>query len=151
MSLFVGAYLATNLLLFIFNPYSSKWHYQDHNPVVIQTEQPQDQDLTVSDIEKILNEIDLAYNAREPSRLENIQDWGLTATQLVFLPSTIALVVKSFMGYMGPANQAQRDFTISVKKRYNHLVRLGKEKGMTKIGFYFVEEPSLVKQNGKSY
>lgn len=150
--IFIGFYLFINVGLYFLNPYSSLWHYQDHNPhQPVAVELPEDDFIGIAKIEKTLNEIDLAYNAREPNNLEKAQRWGARLAQLIFFPSTACLALKSFIGYLGPANPAQQAFTLSVKKRYNHLVKIGKPKGLQKSGFLFVEEPSLSKNNGEPY
>lgn len=146
-----GLYLLTNIVLYFLNPYSSPWHYQDHNPQPLVIESPDDDLISVSKIEKTLSEIDLAYDSRTPNTWEKAQQWAVGLVQIIFFPSTIGLAFKSFVGYMGPANQAQQEFTVSVKKRYNHLVKIGKSKGLQKTGYLFVEEPSLSKKNGESY
>ena len=69
----IGIYLFINIGLFFFNPYSSAWHYQDHDPRPLTVESPGDSSIDVEKIEKTLNEIDLAYNAREPDDLEKTQ------------------------------------------------------------------------------
>ena len=147
----IGLYLSINTVLYFLNPYASSWHYQDHSPKPLVVESPEDGYLSLANIEKTLNDIDLAYDAREPNTLEKTQQMGVRLTQLIFLPSTIGLIFKSFVGYMGPANQAQQAFTLSVKRRYNQLVKIGKSKGLQKSGYLFVEESSLSKENGDPY
>jgi hypothetical protein len=59
--------------------------------------------------------------------------------------------MKEFIGYLGPANARQQAFTLSVKRRYNHLANLGAAKGMKQEGYLFQEEPSLSKENAASF
>ena len=150
INLLIG-YILVNVLLFLFDPYSSKWQYGSHDPTPIVVITPNDSDMSLSDITKILNSIDLAYGAREPSQLEKIWQSGEKLTAVIFFPSSIALIMKSFLGYMGPANSQQRAFTLSVKQRYNHLARLAIKKGMKSEGFLFEEEPSLSKKNAQPF
>ena len=150
MYLVIG-YLVVNVLLFLFDPYSSRWHYGSHDPAPIEVMLPNDANMSLSDITKILDSIDLAYGAREPTQLEQLWLSGEKLTQIVFLPSSIALIMKGFLGYMGPANSQQMAFTLSVKQRYNHLAKLAVNKGMEKEGFLFEEEPSLSKKNGQPF
>lgn len=147
----IGLYIFINAVLYLLDPYSSAYHYQDHSPKPLAIEFPEDGSIPVSKIEKTLNDIDLAYDAREPNTLEKAQQIGARLTQVIFLPSTIGLISKSFVGYMGPANKAQQTFTLSVKRRYNHLVKIGKSRGLQKSGYLFLEEPSLSKKNGDPY
>ncbi len=147
----VIGYLVANALLFLFDPYSSRWHYGSHDPAPIEVMLPNDYDMSISDITKILDSIDLAYGAREPTKLEQLWQSGEKLTQVVFFPSSIALIMKGFLGYMGPANSQQMAFTLSVKQRYNHLAKIAVNNGMKKEGFLFEEEPSLSKKNGQSF
>lgn len=151
VTIFLCLYLAFNLLIYFANPYASKWHYQNHKPKPVVIETPQDNSMSVLEIETILDEIDFAYGAREPHFLDKTKKNFVTATQLIFFPSSVALIIQSFMGYMGPATPEQQAFTLSVKKRYNYLAKLGVSKGMQKKGFLFEEEPSLTKRNSTPY
>lgn len=144
-------YFALNLVFFYSNPYSSSWHYGSKDPTPIEVVQPTDSNLSVNQIVKILDSIDLSYGAREPTASEKAWRLGSKITQVAFLPSSIALVMKSFIDYMGPANSEQRAFTISVKQRYNHLARMALQKGMKKDGFFYQEEASLSKKNGEPF
>jgi hypothetical protein len=144
-------YLAANLLLFFANPYASPWHYGSQDPAPIEVMAPTDSDLSLDQITRILDSIDLSYGAREPTATEKIWLTGKQFAKVVFLPSSFALGIKEFYGYLGPANSQQRAFTVSVKKRYNHLATLAVKKGMKKDGFLFQEEPSLSKKNGEPF
>jgi hypothetical protein len=148
--LLVG-YLVANVIIFLVDPYASRWHYGSHEPVPIEVMMPKDSEMSLSQITKILDSIDLAYSAREPTQLEQFRRTGEKVTQVVFLPSSIALIMKGFLGYMGPANSQQMAFTLSVKRRYNHLARLAIDKGLRKDGFLFQEDPSLSKNYGQSF
>lgn len=148
---FVTGYLAMNVVLFFVDPYASRWHYGSQNPAPIGVVTAADSDMSSSQIKKILDAIDLAYAARQPTQLEQVGRAGEKLTQLVFLPASFALVMKGFMAYLGPANAAQRVFTLSVKRRYNHLARLAISKGMQAEGFLFQEEHSLSKKNGQTF
>lgn len=147
----VIGYLIANVFLFLFDPYSSRWHYGSHDPALIEVILPDDSNMSLSEITKILDSIDLAYGAREPTQLEQVWQFGEKLTQVVFFPSSVALIMKGFIGYMGPANSQQMAFTLSVKQRYNHLAKLAVNKGMNKEGFLFEEEPSLSKKNGQPF
>ena len=149
--LLVTGYLAANALLFFANPYASSWHYESQDPVPIEVMAPADSDLSLSQIRGVLDSIDLAYEAREPTRHEQLSQVAAQLVQIAFLPSSVALGIKSFFGYMGPANSQQRAFTVSVKQRYNHLARLAVKKGMKDDGFLFLEEPSLTKKIGQPF
>ena len=146
-----AGYLAANALLFFTNPYASRWHYGTQDPVPIEVTVPTDSEMPLSQIKGVLDSVDLAYGAREPTRLEHLWRGAGQVVQFVFLPSSVALGIKSFFGYMGPANSQQRAFTVSVKRRYNHLARLAVKKGMKEDGFLFLEEPSLTKKNGQPF
>jgi hypothetical protein len=52
---------------------------------------------------------------------------------------------------MGPANREQQAFTLSVKRRYNHLARLAIAKGMERDGYFFREDAQPWKSNGASF
>lgn len=147
----LAGYLAANLLLFFVDPYDSPWHYGSQDPAPIEVMAPTDSDLSLDQITRILDSIDLAYGAREPTETERLWRTGLQLTGVAFLPSSFALVMKGFLGYMGPANSRQRAFTVSVKRRYNHLATLAVNKGMRIDGFLFQEEPSLSKKNGEPF
>lgn len=144
-------YLALNVLLIFTQPYSSKWHYTDHTPVPIETSLPSDAELSVEEIAEILHSIDVAYKAREPSQAEQLWYKVQKFMLIVFFPSTIVIIVDSFMGYMGPSTQEQQEFTISVKRRYNHLAKLAIEKGLTEDGFMYQLDASLSKTNGPAF
>ncbi len=149
--LLATGYLAANALLFFVNPYVSRWHYESQDPVPIEVMMLTDSVTPLSQIKGVLESIDLAYDAREPTRLEQLWQVAAQLLQVAFLPSSVALGIKSFFGYMGPANSQQRAFTVSVKRRYNHLARLAVKKGMKDDGFLFLEEPSLTKKNGQPF
>ena len=151
ISLLVAAYLAANVLLFFTNSYKSRWHYQSHDPIPIQVTAPTDSSMSLTQIRDILDSIDLAYDARKPTSSERLWKSAEQLIQIAFLPSTVALLIKNFLGYMGPANPAQRAFTVSVKQRYNHLAELAVKKGMADDGFLFLEEASLTKKNGQPF
>lgn len=151
-ALFVATgYLAANALLFFADPYSSRWHYHSQDPVPINVIMPTDSDMPLNQIKGVLDSIDLAYAAREPTKLEQLWQVAEQLVQVAFLPASVALGIKSFFDYMGPANPKQRAFTVSVKQRYNHLARLAVKKGLKDDGFLFVEEPSLAKKNGRDF
>ncbi len=147
----LAGYLAANVLLFVVDPYSSRWHYGSQNPAPIEIARSTDSDLSSEQIITVLDSIDLAYGARAPTKTEKLWRTGLQVIGAVCLPSSFALVMKGFIGYMGPANSQQRAFTVSVKKRYNHLARLAVNKGMSKDGYLFQEEPSLSKIAGEPF
>ena len=147
----VMGYLAANAILFFVNPYASRWHYESHKPVPIDVSSSADSSMSLNQITKVMDSIDLAYAARKPTQLEQLLRTGEKLIQIVFLPSSFALIVKGFVGYIGPANSQQRAFTLSVKQRYNHLAKLAIRKGMKEDGFLFEEEPSLSKKNGQSF
>ena len=133
----LAGYLAANVLLFVVDPYSSPWHYGSQNPAPIEVTTPNDSDLSLNQIIRVLDSIDLAYGARAPTKTEKLWRSSLQVIGAACLPSSFALIMKSFMGYMGPTNSQQRAFTVSVKQRYNHLARLAIKKGMSKEGFLF--------------
>jgi hypothetical protein len=147
----LAGYAALNLLLFFTDPYASPWHYGARDPAPIEVMAPTDAALSLDQITRILDSIDLSYGAREPAVNEKVWLAGKQLTHVVFLPSSFALVMKSFLTYMGPANSQQRAFTVSVKQRYNHLARLAVNKGMRRDGFLFQEEASLSKKNGEAF
>ncbi len=152
IGIFAIFYLVVNILFFLAEPQlSSPWHYRDRHPAPVSIESPTDSSMSLDQIVRILNEIDWAYQARKPTTREKAKQWSLAAVALLFFPASIATASKSFIEYMGPANQQQQAFTLSVKRRYNHLVKLGKMKGMTQAGFLFKEEPSLSKLNADPY
>ena len=148
---FLLGYAAVNLILFFSEPYGSPWHYQSHTPTPIETIAPTDTALTLDEIADILDSIDLAYKAREPNLHEKLWLAGEKLTQILFLPSSVALVMKSFVDYMGPSTPEQREFTLSVKRRYNHLAAIAVKKGMNEDGFLYLVEPSFSKKNGPAY
>jgi len=145
------AYLVGNVVLFLVNPYASPWHYHTHDPVPINVVQPGDSALSLREITGVLAAIDLAYDGRKPTALEEARILALQGVSLVFFPSTVALIVKDFIGYMGPATSEQMAFTLSVKQRYNHLARLAVSKGMKEDGYLFKEEPGQSKENAESF
>jgi len=147
----LAGYIAVNLLLFFLNPYASPWHYDSQDPAPIEVTKSTDADLALDEITRVLDSIDLAYGAREATNIEELWRNGIKVIAIVCLPSTFALVMKDFIGYMGPANAKQRAFTLSVKQRYNHLARLAISKGTNREGFLFQEEPSLTKKNGEPF
>lgn len=144
-------YACANILFFLLNPGSSPWHYHSHNPKPLPIVSQDDSNLSLVQISEILDEIDLAYKAREPSTDEQTRHAVLRGVSLVLFPATFALIMREFVGYMGPATTKQQEFTLSVKKRYNHLARLALSKGMKRDGNFFVEEPSLSKRNGAPF
>ena len=147
----LGIYLFANLMLFLLDPYSSSWHYHSKDPTPLQVVQPQDSTLSIDQITAILDAIDLAYEAREPNRIEKAQRASLRLLSLAFFPSTYAIIIKDFIDYLGPATPKQHAFTLSVKQRYNHLARLAVSKGMKRDGYLFQEEPSEGKLNGEPF
>ncbi len=147
----LAAYVALNAAIFFINPYASPWHYGSRHPSPIAASQPTYASLTVDEIVRTLDAIDLAYKAREPSTQEQWWRGGLKLMAVVCLPASAALGARDFFGYMGPANREQQAFTLSVKRRYNHLARLAVTQGMAREGFLFQEEPSLTKKNGPSF
>jgi hypothetical protein len=108
-------------------------------------------ELTLEQIESILDEIDLAYGGREPTGREVKLNLAKQAANLIFLPAAFALSMKEFMAYLGPANAKQQAFTLSVKRRYNHLARLGIEKGMGRDGSFFGESATLSKEPAEEF
>lgn len=144
-------YICANIVFFLMNPGSSPWHYHSHEPEPITVVQPGDVVLSVVEISKILDEIDLAYNARKPSADEKKNRVILETTSLILFPARIALSISGFIGYLGPATKEQQAFTISVKRRYNHLVKLGVTKGMARDGHLFAMDSRIHKQNGLSF
>ena len=145
------AYIIGNITLFFINPFASSWHYHTHKPVPIPVTQQHDINLSVNDITKILDEIDLVYRSRERTSAEQAKYTAMSVVSYIFFPASFALQMKEFIGYIGPANEEQQAFTISVKRRYNHLAILALSKGMKRDGYLFVEEPSLSKQKGESF
>ena len=144
-------YVVGNVVLFLSNPYSSAWHYENHKPVPIEVMQSGDSALSLSQITDVMAAIDLAYGARKPTAQEQAGIVAIQGVAIVFFPSTFALNMKRFMGYLGPANSDQQAFTLSVKQRYNHLARLAVSRGMKDDGYLFKEECSLSKENGESF
>lgn len=147
----VLVYVIGNVVLFLINPYSSAWHYENHKPVPIEVMQPGDSALSLSQITDVMAAIDLAYGARKPTAQEQAGIVAIQGVAIVFFPSTFALNMKSFMGYIGPATSDQQAFTLSVKQRYNHLARLAVNRGMKDDGYLFTEESSLSKENAESF
>lgn len=147
----IFAYAVVNGIIFLVDPYSSPWHYHTHNPVPIKAVQPGDSALLLREITGFLAAIDLAYGARTPTARE--EEWivALRWSEFLFFPSTLALIIKDFIGYIGPATSEQMAFTMSVKQRYNHLARLAVSKGMKEDGYLFEEEPGLEKVNVESF
>jgi hypothetical protein len=146
-----GGYLIANVVFFFLDPFSSPWHYHDHEPVPIAVERKGDINLSLAQMTTILDEIDLAYSGRQPTQSEQIGQSVKKAVLIFLLPASIALNFKEFIGYIGPANREQQAFTLSVKRRYNHLVRLAIAKGMERDGYLFVQDIRLKKQNGLSF
>ncbi len=147
----LAIYALANIAFFLANPFASPWHYRDHDPVPLEVERLEDRQLSTGDIVEILDEIDLAYGAREPTAGEQVGQVTKLGVGLVFFPATVALIAQEFLGYMGPATDAQQAFTISVKKRYNHLARLAVERGYRVEGrFLFRIDAALSKNNGIS-
>jgi hypothetical protein len=135
-----GGYLIANVVFFFLDPFSSPWHYHDHEPVPIAVERKGDINLSLAQMTTILDEIDLAYSGRQPTQSEQIGQSVKKAVLIFLLPASIALNFKEFIGYIGPANREQQAFTLSVKRRYNHLVRLAIAKGMERDGYLFVQD-----------
>ena len=148
--LLVG-YTVVNVIVFAAKPYGSQWHYESQTPVQIEVITPSDSVKSLSEIADILDSIDLAYGAREPTKIERFEFAGKQLIQLALLPSSVALAMDDFGAYMGPANSKQQAFTLSVKRRYNHLARFAVKKGLKTDGFLYLEEPSLSKTNGQSF
>lgn len=148
---FLIGYVFANVLLFFLEPYGSPWHYQSHSPIPIEVVTPTDAAMSIDEIREILDSIDLAYEAREPTVYEKLWSSGEGLIQIVFLPSSIALGLKSFVDYMGPSTPKQREFTLSVKRRYNHLATIAVKKGMRDDGFFYELEPSFSKKNGQAF
>jgi hypothetical protein len=144
-------YLVVNVLLFFMNPYASPWVYQSRDPVPMRVVQPNDADLSAYEIKKILDSIDLAYGRRQPTEFEQLQRRAVWWIQVVCLPSSFALIMKAFLGYLGPTTQEQAAFTLSVQRRYNHLARLAIQKGLQEDGFLFQENLSSSNENGPSF
>jgi hypothetical protein len=147
----LGGYLIANLAYFVFDPFSSPWHYYSHKPRPIEVVQARDGRLSLAQISAILDEIDLAYRGREPTKSEEIPRPLEQAVAAILFPASMALPVKYFFGYMGPATPEQQAFTLSVKKRYNHLARLAIAKGMTRDGYFFIEDIRLRKRKGAAF
>ena len=63
MRLAIG-YLAANALVFIVGPYGSRWHFGSQDPSPIEVMTPTDSKMSLSDIARTLDAIDLAYGAR---------------------------------------------------------------------------------------
>jgi hypothetical protein len=145
------AYILGNVALYVAEPYGSQWHYSSRDPAPLAIEVAGDSGRTLDEIRKVLDAIDLAYKAREPTAFEYVSSIGVQLIQIAFLPSTLALMCKQFIAYIGPPNTKQRAFTVSVKRRYNHLARLAVRKGMQSNGFLYLEEWSLRKENGQSF
>lgn len=148
---FLIGYAFANVLLFLVEPYGSPWHYQSHSPIPIQVVAPTDAAMSIVEIRDVLDSIDLAYEAREPTVYEKLWSSGEGLIQIVFLPSSVALGLKCFVGYMGPSTPKQREFTLSVKSRYNHLATIAVRKGMREDGFLYELEPSFSKKNGQAF
>ena len=143
----LAIYALANVAFFLANPFASPWHYRDHDPVPLEVELSGDRQLSAAEIVRILDEIDLAYGAREPSVGERGGRVAELGVGLILFPATAALIAQEFMGYIGPATDSQQAFTISVKLRYNHLAHLAVEKGyLAEDRFLFQIEPSLTKK-----
>jgi hypothetical protein len=147
----LGGYLIANLAYFVFDPFSSPWHYYSHKPRLIEVVQAGDGRLSLAQISATLDEIDLAYRGREPTKSEKTPGSLEQAAAAILFPGSMALNFKYFMGYMGPATREQQAFTLSVKKRYNHLARLAIAKGMTRDGHFFIEDIRLRKRKGAAF
>jgi hypothetical protein len=80
----VLAYVAGNILLFLVNPFASPWHYHTHDPVPITVATPDDAALSLTQITRILEEIDLAYGARKPTESEQAKFTAMRVVSLVF-------------------------------------------------------------------
>jgi hypothetical protein len=148
LSLTVG-YVLGNLLLYFVNPFASSWHYHTHDPKPITVSQSQDQNLSCKQLVNLLDDIDLAYQGREPTQKEKLKFTLVRCLGVVFMPATYALQMKEFIGYIGPANREQQAFTIAVKQRYNHLARVAVAKQCKHEAYLFQEEPSLSKKDGE--
>jgi hypothetical protein len=146
----VAAYVALNVAFYVWNPLQSKWHYAVREPVPIALEAPGDAALSVPQILEILDEIDLAYGGRSPTDFEALVDKAKSAAAIVMLPATMAIVMVSFVEYMGPPTKAQSAFTLSVKARYNHLATRAVALGHRSERRLFVIEPTLGKTPGQS-
>ena len=96
------------------------------------------------DITRTLDSIDLAYGARAPTQLEQLWRKGEQLIQIVFFPSSFALIMKGFVGYMGPPTHNKEPS--QVKRRYNHLARLAMQLGHERRWLSVPEEPSLSKK-----
>ncbi len=144
-------YIFGNILFFILNPFASPWHYQTRDPEPITVTQRTDSNLSVNEISRVLDEIDLHYGARKPSEFDIARYTIRRVVTVVFFPASATLHMRGFVEYIGPANSKQRSFTVSVKKRYNHLARLALKNGMEKNGYLFVENSLLSKQNAESF
>jgi hypothetical protein len=147
----LAGYLCANVAFFVLNPFASSWHYHGHKPQPIPVTLPQDASLSLSQLIEILDEIDLAYRGRAATADEEPAHTIMRIVALVFFPADFALQMKDFIGYMGPATAEQQAFTISVKRRYNHLARLAVAKGMKRDGYFFMEDSILRKRNGSAF
>ena len=149
----IGGYLIANVAaFFVFNIFFlSPWHYHDHEPVPIPVMHAEDNSLSISQIRAILDEIDLVYGGRKPTKSEQTVQFMEKVATVIFFPATFAVMIREFVGYMGPPNQQQQAFTLSVKRRYNHLARLAIAKGMERDGYFFSEDVQPWKSNGQPF
>jgi hypothetical protein len=147
----LAGYLCANVVFFVLNPFSSPWHYHGHKPQPIPVTLPEDASLSLPQLKEILDEIDLAYRGRAATADEETARTRMRIVALVFLPADFALQMKEFIGYMGPATAEQQAFTLSVKRRYNHLARLAIAKGMEREGYFFKEDVQARKSNGQPF
>jgi len=140
-------YLFGNVVVFLLNPFVSRWHYCTQSPAPIHVVRARDADMSVAQIVRTLEDIDLAYGARRPTCGDQVRSVVMFGVANLFFPATLALNVKAFVGYIGPANQRQQAFTLSVKRRYNHLAELAIIKGYQGRISLFQLEPSLSKRH----
>lgn len=145
------AYLLGNVAIYFVNPFASRWHYRSRKPTPVQVVDSSDDSMSLNQLARVLDEIDLAYGARSPSGLEHIRFGASGVISLLFFPASFVLHMREFIEYIGPATPEQQGFTLSVKQRYNHLAQLAVSKGLQRDGYLYVEEPSLQKQNGASF
>jgi len=147
----LAGYSLLNLIVFVANPYASAWHYHSRDPVPFRIGEPADQNLSLDRLVRILDDIDLAYGAREPTTFETAKALCLRVVSILFLPATTALGMKEFVGYIGPPTEKQEAFTVSVKRRYNYLARLAIERGYREDRFMYEVEPSQSKRHGARF
>ena len=145
----VAVYILLNLILFSLNPGQTVWRYYDHDPLPVPISEPEDEDLSLDQLVLILDEIDLAYGAREPNKLEKEKMERLRVIGYVFFPAAIARHMKTFVGYIGSSTDQQTAFALSVQERYDHLARLAIDKGYNDNGFLY--PPLISKRNGVAF